>query len=550
MDSFPEAIVNRIVFWLTDGSLNLDSAADKEKFPRDDKPALSFSANSFKFDNYNDVLSLSSTCKRLRQLCGPGLFSFLSLVRISEMDSILNYPKRMDKFSDPMGLRRAYMKEVLETSFTFCGYAEEARRSFSSPQKLDSSLYEHDLSINNYVTHLEASNDVLKCGELAKFPRLKHLKLLDQALEVDDTKTSIAVCPSLNSLSIHFSSLLHSNGLMQLVPQLTRLDIICDFNSLDPSNSFGKVIDTLQATQLHLKQLNLFVNEPRVLLYEDFLAFLDFILSDSPLESLSIRLTRRQTSGTRYWTIVSSFSGPLLLDILSKGTFLADVITDFNIIQPLEFPEEYEVSKRAGKLPARVGFTLVDYSLNVPKLLFNPRKIVANIVGCINATQVSFVYGEVIDNAHLHAIGLMSNLLIYIGTGSSAEDPYCGVKVVTLEKAWSMADDTLVRSHCERMVDDWDAAPAGSATRSDMKRQITAISRAQQYEFSSPRYRRRENYVVIPQPCVLSRGGGVPIMLPIQKGRVPPDTFSTVESSLRDMEHYCFHDKALSSIWD
>lgn len=543
MDSLldlPEEVLHVVIFWLTHGNVRLNSG----NLDSQDRPPHTFTPNRCRIQiGYDDLMSLSMTCIRLRSVCGPGLFGFLSLVRQSEIDAILDYPSRLDKWSDSKVFQRAYVTEVLKASFRKCSDAELAKKSFRENVNGDVRWSRYQgFSCNNYVTQLEICNDTLKSGDLVHFPQVRSLRVLDCAL-TSPTQVKCTFGPHLSSLSINIGSLLRPD-LLLWSSRLTRLDTVCDVNDLHPGHSFEVLKQKLASFRLH--QLNLFVNDPDVLRYVEFVDFLKFLVAHGTIESLSIRLTRKKGHSAKApnWDILEC-NGPAFLDALHSPV-LANVMLDYDIISRLLFPEEFHLDNRVG---SPVCFSLIDYSLSVPKLLFRPREIVANLIQGVGATEVVFIYGEVIDQAHLHAIGVMSNLLVYLALDAHRPTPYANIGHVSMEKAWSVADDSQVRTHYEKLMDAWEASPKGDARRK-LLLEIVLLFRAEPHLFTSPRYRRREHYLVFPQQCVMNEGNPVPIMLPLPQELGKKDSFWTVETSLRDLEHYGVRERVLSSIWD
>lgn len=529
----PDEILNQIICCASEG-------ADPNSLARS---RHTFSPNSVRIrQGYDDLASLSMTCVRLRNMCGPVLFPFLSLVRKSEIDAILAYPTRLDKWSDCRVYRRAYFKELLESNFRECSDAELAKKSFRTSVSGDVrfwSRYQRSFSANNHVTELEICNETLRSGELGHFPLLRNLRVLDSALLVPIDEHSLLLI-QIALLLINFGTFLRSDAILLWVSHLERLDTVCEVNDLHPGHSFSNLKSKLSGP-IRLRQFNFFVNDADVLRYAEFVDFLRFLVQKGSIESISIRLTRKNGhANINKWNILEN-NGPAILEAL-RSPALRSVTLDYDVISKLEFPADYQpVSAEKAEL----CFTLVDYSLSVPKLLFKPREIVANTIQALGATEVVFIYGEVIDQAHLHAIGVMSNLLVYLALDSKRN--YSKITKVSMEKAWSVADDTLVRTHYEKLMDSWETAPKG-AQRQSFHRDIVRVALDENHLFTSPRYRRRDNYIVIPQDST-AQGALVPIMLPTFAQNIPRDAFWSVESSLRDLEHYGVREKALSRLW-
>lgn len=550
----PNEVISKVIHFLT----NNCGLEDLENVVLD-----SFALNSSRIGNYSDVLALSSTCVRLRELCGAQLFAFVSLVRQSEIDAIMAYPSRMDKWSDRRDIHRRFMNEVLETNFLLCLREELAMPSSQATQN-DTNGYSHpysryqsELSLNHYVTVLEVPNRWLRNRDLAFFSSLKRLKVLDQPVPVteivyhcpvrdpDEDLYSVLEFSHLTSLSVNMETLLLCDLLLQVLPQLTELSVIVDFNCLEPEQSLLALLNAL-GNRHSLCSFTFFTTDPSILQYTEFVEFLRALLFTGPVHSLILRLTRKSglQAEPKTWHInPPAETGPIFLDALVVSSTLSSLMVDFDIINKLQFPEKYEVPVRETHSPD-VRFYLIDDSLSVPKLLFRPRQIVGNIIQAILALEVVFIYGEVIDQSHLHAIGVMSNLLVYLALAPHRV-PYTAIRKVSMEKAWSVSDDTLVRHHYESLLLDYECAREAPSKKRDLHSKICDVSLTRSHAFTSPRYRKREEYsVVFPED-----EDAVPIILPTMS-LSPRDNFWSVEALLTDLDHYCMREKTLSRIWD
>lgn len=552
---FPDEVIHEIIYHLTSGSVCLNLTETSAGYARLRRPEGSFTPNTCKIPlGYMDLLALSTTCTRLRIMCGESLFSFISLVRRSEIDAILAYSTRMDKWSDSRGLHRQFMKEVLESNFSQCSEEELAKMSFRPSVNGDKhfwSKYQRTFSVNHYVTELEISNESLKNGDLSLFPALASLQVLDKPARIELPRDSVAAFGSkLKKLAINLETLLGCGHLLRLLPQLHELNLICDIHSLIPNASLTELKKAF-GNRNKLSIFTFFVTDPDLLQYTEYMDFLHHILATGIIKTFILRLTRKVglQATAKTWEVFdrAEKSWPAFVNALNSCNTLNSVMIDFDLISRLLFPLAFVLPERESPFPPHVSFYLIDYSLSVPKLLFRPREIVANIIQAIRATEVVFIYGEVIDQSHLHAIGVMSNLLMYLASDSHRASPYIGVAKVSMEKAWSTSDDSLVRHHYESLIDSYEAADKGTADKKELASRIVNVSLGDHHVFSSPRYRRREEYSVVAQKS--SHGDTMPIMLPTFKLQ-SRDYFWAAESMLRDLEHYCMREKALSSIWD
>lgn len=394
------------------------------------------------------------------------------------------------------------------------------------------------------MSELEITNGSLKNGDLAIFPSLTTLKVLDKPAQVDPDGLLAASPPNLSQLSINLETLLGCESLLLLLPQLKELNLICDINSLVPQVSLLKLKEAFGSSN-NLSSFKFFITDPDLLQYVEFVDIFRHILSTGPVETFVLRLIRKvgQRASIKKWSIFSDpeNTGQAFVAALDTSSFLRCVMIDYDLMTRLLFPPRYLAPKRKMKTNEPVSFYLIDYSLSVPKLHFKPREAVANIIQSIGANEVVFIYGEVVDQSHILAMGVISNLLMYLVSDSRAL-AYLGVTQVSMEKAWSTSDDSLVRHYFESLIDSYDAAEKSSVIKRDLAAKIYSLSIRDVYVFSSPRYRRREDYVV------LLGSTSMPIMMPTN-GLKSRDSFWASESMMKDLEHYCMREKPLSSIW-
>ncbi|SGZ58638.1 CIC11C00000004299 [Sungouiella intermedia] len=546
----PDDVIHEIIFYVSsrelyDYSSNIISTESL-------RPHGSFTPNSCRVHGFKDLMAISSTCVRLRVICGPTILRFVSLVRRSEIDAILAYPTRMDKWSDSKALQRHFIKEILTTNFSICAREELARLSFRPSVNGDLrfwSRYQRQFSANHYVKELEITNSSLKNGDLALFPQLTSLKVLDKPAETKPEGELPSLNLNLSILSINLETLLGCESLLRILPQLHELNLICDINSLEPHVSLLAFKIALGSSN-NLSSFTLFVTDPDLLQYSEFVDTLHHIISTGYVQTIALRLTRKagQRASIKKWDVFSKQedTGPSFVRALNSGSSLRSVVVDFDLINRLLFPPRFLARRHDFSIKESICFYLIDYSLSVPKLLFKPREMVANIIQSIGATEVVFIYGEVIDQSHLHAIGVMSNLLIYLVSDAHRAAPYSAITQVSMEKAWSMSDDSLVRHFYESLIDSYDAAEKFSDTKRELAAKIRAVSTGDHHVFSSPRYRKREDYVVLLES---SQGNPTPMMIPRSRQK-PKDSFWPTEAMLKDLEHYCMREKPLSSIWD
>lgn len=453
-----------------------------------------------------DVLNLSVTCSQLRDICLQRLTLFVSLARASEIDSILACPRRMDQWSDLDAIRHRFIASFGANEF---------------PHKVCA-----------HVSHLEITN--LTNGDLHAFPSLRNLVILAPPL---DGIQAVVPPLDLTVLAVNMEILLATPNLLMAARNCSRLDVLCELEP-GPANAAFAQLSNVLCSNTNLAELNVFVADAG-LLQTAFLTLLAK-LPQNTLHSLGLRVfnskTRAQAEAQH--DPHTAHTSETFLDFLRSASALKSLIIDYDILARLDFDPEFACASKSPVPGAR--FTMVDHSLSVPKLLFRPRLIVANLIRAMGATELAFVYGEVIDQSHLHAIGVVSNLLLYMALEAT---PYIGITKIALEKAWAMTDDSLVRMHCESLLDRYAAAPP------DQKREIASsiksVKRKNRFPFSSPRYRQPEIYEVF---YSWDEDRHVPVILPSQI--TMQDRFWLVETSLRDLEHYSVRERELLRLWD
>lgn len=548
MDVFPDNLLIDIIFWLTNGLLNLSYTADSKRYPFHKRPDLLFSPNCCKFENHKAIVLLSTTCKRLRRLLAPTLFEFVSLVRISELDSIIKSPRHLDKLSN----QRQYLKltdpKAFEDQFfnTIGGNGKEEDRG---KVQCGQAFHEKSLSMNNFVTHLEATERTLFLTQpsrsLLAFPRLKHLKILDQPAPIPSKRID---CPELISLAIHLESLRQCNLRLTTLQHLERLDLICDLSKIHPrkeeAGSSAGLLDIAEMLSCSsLRQLNLFVTSSDALVLEDFIAFLAIIIDGNSVEKLSIRLSKSREPRLLNWGVQFENSGPKFISVLSGAKLLTDFTLDHSMMKVLHFPPDYEASDTFQEASS-MSFNLVVSSLDLPILISKEQAIVSFIVAAMKATHVSFVYGRVQEGSHLSALSVMNGLLEYI----IEHHPNSRLTSASLMEAWSHSDDGMIADHYRGIMDELntghDTTQKNDTTR-QLKHALITASKTSLFNFNSPRFRKPEYYGVH-RLSPLDIG---PVLRPIKAKDPPADTFTTVEASIRDLEYYCSPEKRLSNIW-
>lgn len=478
----PDELLCHIVYYLTGIQLFFKQHESRYLQPNQ---CFVYLSNRHRLGNHvSDILNLSLTCYRFRELLGVALFGFISLRRSSEIDSILSYPRRMDRWSDSDRLSREFDDLILASV--------------------------RSVGISNFVNDLEISNCYL--DKLLLFRNLHTLKVLDTPFLGKVFNTGLNV----TRLSINAETLLHFDDHF---PNMYHLDLVTDIHALEPQ-SLGE----LAKFGSNLNSLNLFVTDTNVLLSAEMLAFFLSILRNGNLKNVAVRAIRKigQRAPLKQWELASN-SGPSFINSL-QSLSLATVMIDYEFLRNLEFP----VTQNNHSLNPLACFTLVDPVLSLLKLDHVQLKHLAQVVEGFRPREFALAYGEVIIQSHFQAFGAVQTFLGII--------PPNLVTVISLEKAWSVADDSLVRKYYEDLIDTYDRTDQLKVQR------VADVSFTESFLFSTPSFRNREYFQV--------RYDGEMAFVPCDFSMGTANRLWDIESSLRDLEHYCIREKKLSSIWD
>lgn len=294
----PEEIIYEIITWLTKRVVNTRGKADPA-IEGNDTPDYVFVSNLVRIgEYYKDALLLSSTCSYLRVLLGPFLFESTSLVRKNQLDAVLCNPKPLEVYSDSKRYHREYFKEILGTNFSECSKADLARDSFKIAVNGDESFqskFQKLVSMNNFVEYLECNNASLKNHDLSYFPKLRNLKILDSGLcDTNEEIFLLSNIPNLKYLAVTATALKHSS-VNSCVPRLKRLDLLCDFNELNPGCDIKEITASFNQVSCDLQELNVFVNLTYALTYSEVLELVQTVVKQcKELKSITFRLTRRR----------------------------------------------------------------------------------------------------------------------------------------------------------------------------------------------------------------------------------------------------------------
>ncbi|ODV77053.1 uncharacterized protein CANTADRAFT_34704, partial [Suhomyces tanzawaensis NRRL Y-17324] len=450
---------------------------------------------------YASLVALSSTCSYLRKVLGPLLFANLSLVRENQIDVVLATPAVMQQYSDKKRYHREFIKEVLHTNITECANAELAKTSFRAGINGDPSFqcnYQTSLGINNYITYVECDNSTVQGPDLALFPRLEALKVLDTSMaEPTDVSTAplYRQLAALRFLSINASTLVHARGLESVLPQLTRLDLGLDFDDMDPVAGLGGLRDAFKSSRL--RELNLFIDRSPSVAYVEFLAFIQHIAYQcKELCSLYIRVIRkqkpmaapRQTAKGRWSVHQGRPLGSVYVEFLSKLGHLRNVGFDLAILRMFEFSAE--PSTESTKPAAELSLTIVNVALTGTRLERGPLSGLVRFIRALKVTEIRLQYGEVVDNSHLQALTMLTGLVSVV-CSSETYPYYDGLQRVSLERCWSVSDDSFRRRY---YYVDLDLLPQSDH---QLRAKLAAATVWGRTQFNSPRYKVRESFQVV-----------------------------------------------------
>lgn len=493
---------------------------------------------------YRDLRNLSLTCVRLRQLCGPEIFRFMSLVRRLVIDVLLARLARSEKFSDARRYQ-GEVKNMLQQGFVNCVTAEKKSfrstvnkkrsRSTVNKESVCSTVNDaphvsryHRIAFCNYVTLLEIDNPFLKYGQLHLFPHLLLLKVLDLR-DIDrppiwQLSKEEPFSKKLASLLVSFKTLLRSPKLLLVLPSVQRLDTIVDVDFYQGQIEFDARI-------LHgsLRELNLILTDAENVRSVGFLDLLTDFFGPS-LESISFRLGKEpvEEQDMHWYRVREAFAGPAFVAALQQCPTLKHISIDSYILSKLRFPRHWVVPTRNYRREILAGpilFTYIDHDYYLFMKMPQPEEF-ANIVNALAVTEIVYVH------THLTTVmDWMPRLLGYLALASHRTVRYNAVNKLSVEGAWLKKGDDLERRYFQRLSRKYDGAPSGTLQRAKLHHEICTIDPSKRVPDSPPGYRIRKHYKVQYQAL-----GEDPLLVPTEE--LQEDRFWSVECSLRDMVHY------------
>ncbi|KAK6455690.1 uncharacterized protein RJT20DRAFT_128996 [Scheffersomyces xylosifermentans] len=593
----PAEILHLIVFYLSDGELTFNHSFLNPL--TENYPENTYILNHIRCGHkvYSSFLALSSTCTVLRGLLGPLLFRNLSLVRENQIDTLMANPKVQQMYSDKKVYHRAFIKELMATNFDNCSKEELAKSSFKISVIGDSqykSFYQKTLSINNFVTYLECDNLSLLNYDLDLFPHLKSLKIFDSGLvqpsnPLDgDSRVSIyGNLRHLESFSIHSNTLVLVPELQTIFYQLKRLDIVIEFNELAAVDGMYRLKQYFSKPNGNLRELNLFIDNRNALEFEEMSDLMREVGNNCfALSSLNIRKIRRKShsDGGSTWIInEDEFGGNNLTKVLSKMRNLQNFGIDLSILDSIMFssnvtnlnPSYQEFD--AERIHDVRCLTIIEPSLNTPKLSDKLRNVISFLARSLNVTELRCQYGEVVEQAHIQALNLVTNLVEFLSNPFYNVTYYHGLNKVSIEKCWSVTDDSINRDYYDNAIMDTVRVVSRPLNLFYSKLKLASATVWGRTTFNSPRYRVRETFEVRYTKITLGEylqslehppaeiGSRYYYTEEMQKLMTRPTykngqdgdneytnsrAFWSVEASLSELEQYSLKQKKASGIWD
>lgn len=457
-----------------------------------DIPQYSYISNRIRIshDAFNDILSLSSTCTTLRIKLAFKLFHTLSLVRLNQIDAILITPKSQESFSDKKKIHRQLFKELIGTNIESCGKAELARSSFKTHilgDKSFKSRYEVWLLMTRYVSYLECDNSTLIGNDLQYFSNISALRVLD--IGSNDLITNLWYdLPKLEYLAINAKTLINCQFLLNLIKYIKRLDLFLDYGNLPLDIGISPLIQELK-NGIILNELVLFLNNSYTIGYNDTIHLLQEIKKNSSnFKKLTIRFKRRKSESTidqSKWVLYDGCVGDVLLNVFEE---LQELILDISILEVIKFKQEAYFSVMIPNNTRNIKkklITLVDQAVVGPTISANTRENSGVIIRHCQFTSLNFQYGESIEESHIHVMKLLTDFVQWLSNGRiDKEQNYTGIESISLEKCWSVTDDSLVREYISDLI-----ASKAISNLNIIKPWVTSM-------YNSPRYKDAESYNV------------------------------------------------------
>lgn len=482
----PDEILNKIIDYLCTDQVTPRSNNSKSLIGF---PKYTYILNHIRIGSlYHDILALSSTCTYFRKRLAPILFQSLSLVRTNQVDAVLESPKSQQLFSDTKTIQQHFMKELIVNNIEQCERAATTWTSFQTntfDDKMFKSRYGKYLMMTRFVNYLECDNSFLNGEGIRLFSNLTALKVLD--IGEGAVFMSNFELANLRYLAINAQTLIYSPQFLRIVPKLNRLDLFLDYGNLPSLVGIRPLIQQFRAFS-QLTELVLLLNNPFTIAYLDTIKLLETISKNaSNFAKLTIRYIRRNNESTvdqSGWELYQGRIGGKLLKVFKN---LTDLIIDISILDLIKFdPETYSSPVLYTDHLMEKRITLVDEVVVGPNIDSTTREIAGVIIRHCQFTHLFFQYGESIEESHLHVLKLLTDFVGWLSNGHLDQSrTYLGIRQISLEKCWSMTDDSLLRD----MI--------GSSIKSKSESDLSALQKVYPWTTTinnSPRYKDIDSY--------------------------------------------------------
>lgn len=484
----PDEILNKIIDYLCTDQVTPRSNNSKSLIGF---PKYTYILNHIRIGSlYHDILALSSTCTYFRKRLAPILFQSLSLVRTNQVDAVLESPKSQQLFSDTKTIQQHFMKELIVNNIEQCERAATTWTSFQTntfDDKMFKSRYGKYLMMTRFVNYLECDNSFLNGEGIRLFSNLTALKVLD--IGEGAVFMSNFELANLRYLAINAQTLIYSPQFLRIVPKLNRLDLFLDYGNLPSLVGIRPLIQQFRAFS-QLTELVLLLNNPFTIAYLDTIKLLETISKNaSNFAKLTIRYIRRNNESTvdqSGWELYQGRIGGKLLKVFKN---LTDLIIDISILDLIKFdPETYSSPVLYTDHLMEKRITLVDEVVVGPNIDSTTREIAGVIIRHCQFTHLFFQYGESIEESHLHVLKLLTDFVGWLSNGHLDQSRnYLGIRQISLEKCWSMTDDSLLRDII------------GSFIKSKSESDLSALQKVYPWTTTinnSPRYKDIDSYNV------------------------------------------------------
>lgn len=482
----PDEILNKIIDYLCTDQVTPRSNNSKSLIGF---PKYTYILNHIRIGSlYHDILALSPTCTYFRKRLAPILFQSLSLVRTNQVDAVLESPKSQQLFSDTKTIQQHFMKELIVNNIEQCERAATTWTSFQTntfDDKMFKSRYGKYLMMTRFVNYLECDNSFLNGEGIRLFSNLTALKVLD--IGEGAVFMSNFELANLRYLAINAQTLIYSPQFLRIVPKLNRLDLFLDYGNLPSLVGIRPLIQQFRAFS-QLTELVLLLNNPFTIAYLDTIKLLETISKNaSNFAKLTIRYIRRNNESTvdqSGWELYQGRIGGKLLKVFKN---LTDLIIDISILDLIKFdPETYSSPVLYTDHLMEKRITLVDEVVVGPNIDSTTREIAGVIIRHCQFTHLFFQYGESIEESHLHVLKLLTDFVGWLSNGHLDQSrTYLGIRQISLEKCWSMTDDSLLRDII------------GSFIKSKSESDLSALQKVYPWTTTinnSPRYKDIDSY--------------------------------------------------------